>query len=187
MSKLTLNVFEPRYLEMIDRSVEEGIPLAIAPSYSQNLSNEVVQIDHESTPFVFQYCGHGSVQILGDTAKGTKLIMVEGVGKGKILDVHYQGSFNTVTIESVDQEAELDENNIFIFRRLKSLTKEMLAEKLGRQEEVEAIMSHLEEPQSLVAFYSDHLLQDFEKHLEVFKVNSLHEKLQLLGNYRVHH
>lgn len=187
MSKLTLNIFEPRYLEMIERSVSEGIPLAVAPSYPQVSGSSFVKIEHESTPYVYPYCGHGAVQLLGETTQGTKIIMVEGAGKARIVQVNFKGQFNEVVMESVAQESILDESNIFIYRRIRSLTRETLLEKLKREDEVQAIMAHLDDPQSLVAFYSDHILNDFEKRLRVFAANSLSEKLQLLGKFRVHH
>jgi len=187
MSKLTLNIFEKRYLEMIDKAVDEDIPLAIAPSYQRRDEAELVEIEHESTPYVYKFCGHGKVQILGSTPQGAKIIMIEGAGKGEIQEVSYAGSFNEVQILEVEQEASLSESSTFIYRRLKSLTAEKLLEHLGNKEDVAALMRHLKDPQSLVAFYCDHILQGFQNRLEVFKVDDLEEKLLLLGRFRVHH
>lgn len=187
MSKLTLNIFEPRYLEMIDKAVSEDIPLAISPSY-QNISREdVVRIDHESTPYVYRFCGHGRVQVLGVTPEGNKLIMIEGAGKGEITNVMSGGNYNEVLLEDVEQDYGLSESNTFVYRRLRKLTEESLLEHLGKKSEVSTIMSHLENPQSLIAFYCDHILKDFTKRLEVFNANSLEEKICLLGHYLVHH
>jgi ATP-dependent Lon protease len=187
MSKLTLNIFEPRYLEMIDKAVSEDIPLAISPSYEDISGEEVVRIEHESTPFVYKFCGHGRVQVLGVTPEGNKLIMIEGAGKGEITSVMSGGNYNEVLLQDVQQDHGLSESSTFVYRRLRRLTEENLLNHLGKKREVSTIMGHLEDPQSLVAFYCDHILKDFNKRLEVFNANTLEEKVLLLGRFLVHH
>ncbi len=171
---------------MIDKAVKDDIPLAISPSFEKGEDNAVA-IEHESTPFVYKYCGFGKVQILGTTPENTKLILVEGEGKALITNVSSAHSFNEVDLACVTQETELSESSTFIYRRIRDLTREKLSERLKNESEVTSLMGHIKDPQSLVSFYSDHILEDFEHRLEVFASNNLEEKIALLGRYRIFH
>lgn len=144
-------------------------------------------IPHEKFPYIYPDVGFGKVQILAETDKGTKVVVVSGEGKGKITTVHQDsGGFLTAEIKEVPLQNNLDSQMTFIYRRLRSITKEKVSELLKNEREVEVLMNNLLTPQELVAFYADHICRDFSVRVAVFEANDINEKLSIIGKSLVH-
>lgn len=183
--KITLNLFEPRYLKLLDDCLENNIPMAIGHALPESRES-FVEIPHEKFPFVFQEVGFGKVSVLAETEAKTKIIVVEGQGKGKISSIFPRdNSFISVDLEPCPFNGELEMDSLFLYRRLRDLTKEKVRPLVASDREVQVIMDNLKTPSQLVAFYTDHMLQDFETRLKIFLVNDVNEKIKILLNYLV--
>ncbi len=183
--KITLNIFEPRYLELLDDCLVNNTPMAIGHALPSE-EERFISIPHEKFPYVFQEVGFGKVTLLAETDAKTKIIIVEGQGKGTISRVIPSNSpYLTVDIDPLPFQNELDGMNTFLYRRLKELTREKVQPLVQNQREVSVIMENLKDPCELVAFYTDHLLKDFDTRLQIFKANDVNEKIEILSNYLV--
>lgn len=179
--KLTLNIFEPRYLELLEACERNGTPLAIAHAETHE-HKDFIKIPHNEFPFVFSEVGFGSVQTLSTTENGAKIIVVTGLGKGKITGVQEnEGGYLSVSLEDIPYERDLDVEMTFLYRRLKDITRERINDFLKNEREVSVLMDNLREPQELVAFYTDHILKDFKLKMVIFESNNINEKLKIIS------
>lgn len=190
--KITLNLFEPRYLNLLASCEKDGVPMAIGHAQAeQDLvereGEDFIKIPHEHFPYICSEVGFGKVHTLAETDKGTKVIVVSGDAKGRIKKVHQsEGGFLSVELEEVPLDHQLDDQMIFMYRRLRSITREKIRAILSNDREVEVLMQNLHTPEELVAFYTDHVCRDFSVRISVFKSNDINEKLHILLNSLVH-
>lgn len=185
--KLTLNIFEPRYLNLLESCEKDNILMAIAHASTVQDEKHPIIIPHEHFPYIHEQVGFGKVQVLAETDAGTKVIVISGSGKGKVKAVHKAaGGFLSVEIEEIKTANELDSLMTFMFRRLKMITEEKVRELLKNDREVQVLMNNLQRPEELVAFYSDHILKDPNIKLAVFHANDINEKLEIIGRSLLH-
>ncbi|MEC7276013.1 MAG: LON peptidase substrate-binding domain-containing protein [Bdellovibrionota bacterium] len=183
--KLTLNIFEPRYLALLEDCLKNDIPMALGHACSTPLEGGV-SIPHETYCEVFCEVGFGTPQVLTTTPQGSQVVVVNGEGKGKLCDLtEDERGFLKAELKEVSYQDQLESEQTFLYRRLKSITKEQVSELLKNDREAEILMSNLNTPNELVAFYSDHLMKSFDHKLSVFKQNDINEKIQLIGQYLV--
>lgn len=183
--KITLNIFEPRYLELLDDCLDNNIPMAIGHALPEG-QDSFVEIPHEKFPYVYQEVGFGKVSLLAETEAKTKIVIVEGQGKGIISSVYpRENSFTSVDLSPCPFVADLDTEVTFLYRRLRDLTREKVETLVDNDREVQVIMETLSTPSQLVAFYTDHLLKDFQKKMEIFIANDVNQKIKLLSTHLV--
>lgn len=182
--KITLNIFEPRYLNLISSCERDNVPMAIAHAQTHNDSEgkELLAIPHEKFPFIHPEVGFGRVQVLAQTDTGTKVVVVSGDHKGRVTQVHHgSGGFLSVEVEEVPLEQDLEQEMTFLYRRLRSITRDKIKELLKSDREVGVLMDNLQSPHELLAFYTDHVCRDFSVRMKVFEANNINEKLQIIG------
>ncbi len=185
--KLTLNIFEPRYLNLLKSCEKDGVYMAIGNASESPDGDHSLEIPHEKFPYLYPEVGFGKVQVLAATDAGTKVIVVTGKAKGKVKAVHpAAGGFLSVELEEIPHVSELDSSMEFMYRRLRMITKERVFDLLNSEREVGILMDNLKEPCELIAFYSDHLLKDPTTRMAVFKANNINEKLDLIGKSLLH-
>lgn len=185
--KITLNIFEPRYLKLLEDCMEKGFPMAIGHALSENGEN-CLRIPHEKYPYVYDEVGYGTVRVLAKTDANTKIVVIEGEGKAKIQSVcPFEAPFISVKLSPLEMKQDLDPMNTFLYRRMRGLTQDKLKEMVDNEREVHILMDQLQTPKELVAFYTDHLLRDFDTRMKVFSSNDINEKIQILGKAVTHH
>ena len=74
-----LNIFEPRYLEMVRDAVSTNTPIALGFIEDPTLVYQVKP--GEKVSFVRDVVGYGQPQIVEERSNGTLLIFLQGVGK----------------------------------------------------------------------------------------------------------
>ncbi len=179
--KITLNIFEPRYLQMVKDAMDKGLPLAIGHA-AKNEFDHSVAIPDSGYPFVCSDVGYGNIEVLGESAQGL-IIAVNSLGKGHIDHVDEQSEpYIKLNLSPINLNSELSEESAFLFRRIKALTCERLKEYLKTQAEVEIVMNQLQRsPDKLVAFYIDHILVDWDQKYELFQIDDINQRIQRLG------
>lgn len=162
--------------------------MAVAHAFKSNEAGlDLVKIPHDDLPFIYPQVGFGEVHIIGETEQNTFIIMVSGDGKGSVKEVYQKEGelFLTTELETVEQGDKLEQESQFLYRRLRDITRENVQNLLKSDAETDTLMDNLKNPAALIAFYTDHILENFEDKLRVFAENDLNRKLQLLGNYMV--
>jgi len=202
-SKLTLNIFEKRYLNLLDDCLKNKTPIALGHAYKgpQEISadtntdrshgyinndpnTKVTNIPHESLPWIYSEVGFGRVKVLVETPTKTKIVLVEGLGKGRISSqFQTKGNFITAELTPIDYKDQLHDDFIFLYRRLEELTRDQVKELVKDSREEKITMKSIANPTELVAFYADHLLKDFDLRLEIFSLNDINKKINLLSSF----
>lgn len=108
---LPLNVFEPRYLELVDHVLESGgylgIPL-LRPGYEE---------DYEGRPEIESVFGLGRLVSHQRLPDGRRFIRVEGLGRVRLLEeLEPQGSFRQLRVEALPESAPEDAHQLEVLK-----------------------------------------------------------------------
>ncbi len=178
--KITLNIFEPRYLQMVKDAMAGNLPMAIAHASKTEFADSL-NIPDQGYPFICPEVGYGKVEILGESPNGV-LIAVSSMGKAHVDKVEsFADPYIKLELTPVDLNNELDPQSEFLYRRIRALAKEKLMCFIKSSEEADAIMAQLQSPPKLLAFYIDHILQGWVKKYELFQIDDINEKIARLG------
>ena len=101
---LPLNIFEPRYKQMIEDSLEKNKFIGMAQPNLQNLQS--------SKPDIFNVGCVGIVQKHNKTSEGTYLVNLEGLVRFKVIkELKTEKLYRTFKVSYLDFSSDLEENN----------------------------------------------------------------------------
>ena len=181
--KLTLNIFEPRYLEMVQDCVLDDMYLAPAHALRSPGKN-YIEIEHNQYPYLFPLFGYGKTKIIHKTDEGNLVTVTSGVGKGIVHEVYQEDTpYLKALIEPVEENLSVGLHHDFFLRRLRQLTEERVEDLLENPLEVDVLLNELRSPAQLVSFFNDHLVELWPVKFELFKTLDINERIELLGHY----
>ena len=101
---LPLNIFEPRYKQMIEDSLEKNKFIGMAQPNLQNLQS--------SKPDIFNVGCVGIVQKHNKTPEGTYFVNLEGLVRFKVIkELKTEKLYRTFKVSYLDFSSDLEENN----------------------------------------------------------------------------
>lgn len=164
-----LNIFEPRYLKMVNESITQGIPIALC--FVPEESDEIRPV-----------AGFAIPQVIEHRPDGTMLVFMSGQGKVR-LDVGRISSREGLSVA----EGEIVKDNLNLDEKLKP--KYMaLGEALIRwvrvhipdQQQRELFIRGLVGPQEVIGAFAAYLILDYDLQYEMMEINSLNEQIAFL-------
>jgi len=178
--KVTLNIFEPRYLKMVKDALKDDVPMAIAHA-SKTHFKRCISIPDPGYPYICSDVGYGKIEVLAETPRGL-LIAVNSQGKAHVEYVNaIADPYIKLELNPINLNNQLSDDHSFLFRRIRALTRDKLEGHLKTQQEVDILMGQLTGPNKLLAFYIDHILQDWSQKFDLFQLDDINQKIQLLG------
>lgn len=174
-----LNIFEPRYLEMVKVAAEKKLPIAIG--FIEDASQVAPVKAGSLVPYVRPVAGYGYPQIVEERLNGTMLVFLQGVGKvvlGKVLDrgtpylvVEAEKLEEKVTVEPVNQSA-LD-------HLLKILTR-WIHTHIPDLQQRDIFMKSLQGPEEIVGAFASYLIRDYDLQQMALEFNDINDKVAFL-------
>jgi Lon protease-like protein len=174
-----LNVFEPRYLEMIKSAVDKKTPIAVG--FIENAAEVIPVKPGEEVSYIRPIAGYGFAQIVEERLNGTLLVFLQGAGKvrlGKVLD---KGTpYMVLNAEKIEEVTTvLPENSAAQERLLKILTRWIYTHipDAGQQE---IFMRSLSGPEEIVGAFASYLVRDYDLQQMALELPDVNEKIQFL-------
>ncbi|CBW27491.1 putative protease [Halobacteriovorax marinus SJ] len=177
-----LNIFEPRYLEMVKDSIEKNIPIALAFAHSEDsLASESTAIVHEHHSYVRKTVCMGVPEIVQECSDGTMVILLTGTLRGTIMEVLDEGTpYLVCEFTPKASVQELKAENILLLRRLKT----KLEKWVGKMVKLECQKDHLKpcltQPERVVGLYIELLVESPETKQLLLEMDDINEKIQYL-------
>jgi Lon protease-like protein len=181
-----LNIFEPRYVDMIHRAIEERIPVALCYGLPEE-EEGTIKIDHESLPFVKNIAGCGIPTLLQQNPNGPEmLIVLEPMFKVEIAHlVQSEAPFNVALArEIVEFETVFPEN----FIQLKQLELEF--RNWGKtyftdNRQFEEVIGSLSDPVLLVAAICEFIIENPGLKQAILELDDINDKVKILTEWVV--
>lgn len=164
-----LNIFEPKYIEMVQKSVEQKIPIVLA--YIPENGDTYRKI-----------AGFGVPQIVDRRADQTMLIFVPGQGKVRILsevDQHNQ-PYIVAECEVVHEIEDLDESLKPKYMALSKLLVSWVQKHIPDPQQREFFIKSLIGPREVIGACAAYLIKDYDLQYEVMEQYSVSAQLQFI-------
>lgn len=174
-----LNIFEPRYLEMVKTAAEKNLPIAIG--FIEDASRVGPTKAGDEVSYVRRIAGYGYVQIVEERLNGTLLVFLQGVGKlrlGKVLD---RGTPYLVveTQEISESTIVLPESKSQLDHLLKVLTR-WIHTHIPDASQQEVFMKSLVGPEEVVGAFSSYLVRDYDLQQMALEFDDINDKISFL-------
>jgi uncharacterized protein len=164
-----LNIFEPRYVEMVNKSIQQGVPIAIC--FVPEGSTEIRPV-----------AGYAIPQVIERRPDGTMLVFMAGQGKTQL----NLGSIKTEDMVSsmqgtiVTEERVLDESLKAKYLALSEVLVRWVHSYVADALQREIFLKSLIGPQEVVGAFSAYLIYDYDLQYEMMEISSLNEQIKFL-------
>ena len=165
-----LNIFEPRYLQMIEDSLESKTPIALA--YVPENGDTYRSIS-----------GFGHPQIIDQRPNNTVLIFLPGLGKIRILSESNESSgkpYIVADCEIVNEDLSLDDNLKPKYMTLSRLLVQWVQKHIPDAEQREIFIRSLKGPQEIIGAFAAYLIRDYDLQYEMMEIFSLNDQINYL-------
>ncbi|MCM2352807.1 MAG: LON peptidase substrate-binding domain-containing protein [Pseudobdellovibrio sp.] len=164
-----LNIFEPRYLQMVEDSLETKTPIALA--YVPENGDTYRSIS-----------GFGLPQVIDQRPNDTLLIFLPGQGKIRILqeDTSDTKPYIIAECEIVTEDLALDETLKAKYMTLSKLLVQWVQKHIPDPEQREIFIRSLKGPQEIVSAFAAYLIRDYDLQYEMMEIFNINDQIRYL-------
>jgi ATP-dependent Lon protease len=174
-----LNIFEPRYLEMVKMAADNKTPVALGFIEDASLVGPVKV--GELVPYVRPVAGFGYVQIVEERLNGTVLIFLQGAGKVRLGPVLERNTpYMVVEAEEISEEKTVQPENQAGLDHLLKILVRWINTHIPDTQQQESFMRSLSGPEEIVGAFSSYLVRDYDLQQVSLEFNDINEKIHFL-------
>lgn len=164
-----LNIFEPRYLQMVEDSLETKTPIALA--YVPENGDTYRSI-----------AGFGLPQVIDQRPNDTLLIFLPGQGKIRILqeDTSDTKPYLIAECEIVVENLEVDETLKPKYMTLSKLLVQWVQKHIPDAEQRDIFIRSLKGPQEIVSAFAAYLIRDYDLQYEMMEIFNINDQIRYL-------
>lgn len=177
-----LNIFEPRYIKMIDDAVQSNSLIALAFSDYYRLHG--YSLDNDSHLQIRRVAGVGRPTILERRNDDTMLIVLEGRGKVKLGGPIYSPEPYLIHRgEWIDENTELEQENVFRLNRFHKEFVNWLYSNVDDRQRLDLFLNQIEEPEEKINYVCSLMIHDAEAQQKLLELNDINDRLEMLSQY----
>ncbi len=181
-----LNIFEPRYVDMIHRAIEEQIPVALCHALGEE-EEGTIRVEHESLPFVKRIAGCGVPSLLQQNPSGPEmLIVLEPMFKISIVHLAQSATNYNIAVgqEIIEFETVLPENLITL-RQLELEFRNWGKTYFTDHNQFEEVIGSLADPVLLVAAICEFVVDNPGLKQAILELDDINDKVKILSEWVV--
>lgn len=179
-----LNIFEPRYVKMVEESLENGRPIALCQGMlsTQTSKHGVLPIEHDHYQGVDRLSGAGIPILLKRLEDQTMLILLTGEYSVEIEEIiPSEGPFLLANATIREENRKLDAHYEFMYQRMRSMLMQKLDRLVSHASERERIRSELHSPTRLIAYYCELMMPKKCVKEKILELTDVNEKIAYLA------
>jgi len=169
-----LNIFEPRYLQMVEDSLNTNTPIALA--YVPENGDTYRSI-----------AGFGLPQVIDQRPNDNLLVFLAGQAKVRILSEDQSEPslpYIVAECEIVIEDFSLDQSLDTKYITLTNLLIQWVQKHIPDQEQREIFIRSLKGPQETVSAFAAYLIRDYDLQYEMMEIFSINDQIRYL--YRLY-
>ena len=175
-----LNIFEPRYIEMIHTSIDTNTPIALGFIETPTTVHPVVS--GHPVNFVRKIAGFGRAQIIETRANGTLLVFINGEGKCRLgVAKNDHRSFITCEAEVIPEQIVVEASLVSQVSMLNKILARWITMHIPDPVQRDFFLEHLKGPEEVVGAFASYLVKDHDLQQMVLEFDTLKEKIEFLG------
>jgi uncharacterized protein len=164
-----LNIFESRYLEMIDDAIQTNTPIVIGYTPENGDTYRTVG-------------GYGHPQIIDRRSNGTLLVFVTGQGKVIIEDEKPDPEKPYLIVETkiIQENLEISDFLKPKYMTLSTVLAKWVQKNIPEQKQREIFIQSLKSPQEVIGAFAAYLIRDYDLQYEMMEIYSSNEQIEYL-------
>lgn len=164
-----LNIFESRYIEMVNKSVEEGIPIAMC---------FVPEGSHEIRPIA----GYAIPQIVERRLDGTLLVFMACKGRASLdlNSIQTDGLISSMKGKPLVEEHQIEDSLRPQYLLLSEVLVRWLVRHVTDVEQRDLFINNLTGPKEVVGAFAAYLIYDYDLQYEVIEIPLLNDQIKFL-------
>ncbi len=174
-----LNIFEPRYLQMMEDAVQKNIPVALAYVEDPNAIPHI--IPGQKPTFVREIAGYGHPQIVERRANGTIMVFLRGEGKIRLQSVVAPPSPYVICEgEALVESEEVFSENRPALKAMFQLLVNWIRVHIPDPEQQDFFMKNIIHPVEVVGAFATYLIRDYDMQQMVFEFTDINQKIDFI-------
>lgn len=174
-----LNIFEPRYLQMMRDSVASGQPVALG--FIENIENVKPHKTGENLSYVREIAGIGRPTIVQERLNGTLLVFMHAEGKVKLGPlVSTETPYLIVSAETVKENDELHGSSAHFVKILNQILARWIHNHIPDPEQRKFFLDSVTGPLEIVGAFASYLVRDYDLQQMILEMNDINEKIKVL-------
>lgn len=174
-----LNIFEPRYLQMVRDSIAKGTPIALG--FIENIESVKPHKTGEQLSYVRHIAGYGHPTIVQERLNGTLLIFIQAEGKVRLGGLKSSDTpYLIVDAEVVPEDMNLTDEAKTHVQVLNQILARWIQNHIPDQEQKNLFLSSLRGPQEIVGAFAAYLVKDYDIQQMVLELDNINDKIKVL-------
>ncbi|MEQ1723450.1 MAG: LON peptidase substrate-binding domain-containing protein [Pseudobdellovibrio sp.] len=164
-----LNIFEPRYVEMVNQSIQLGIPIALC--FVPEGSFEIRPIAGFAVP-----------QVIERRADGTMLVFMAGQGKAQLnlSTIKTEDLVSSMEGTVVREDKVLDDSLRAKYVALSEVLVRWVSSHISDPLQRDTFIKSLNGPEAVIGAFSAYLIYDYDLQYEMMEIISVNEQIKFL-------
>lgn len=170
MTTKPLNIFEPRYLQMVEDSFLSQTPIALA--YVPENGDTYRSI-----------AGFGYPQVIDQRSNESLLIFLPGQGKIKIINEEKSDSSRLYIVaecELINETLQMDDALQAKYSTLSKLLIQWVNKHIPEPQQREIFIRSLKGPQETVSAFAAYLVRDYDLQYEMMEIFNINDQIRYL-------
>lgn len=174
-----LNIFEARYLKMVEDSLKTQTPIALG-FVDDPLKIRGLKVG-EPVDYVQSVCGYGHPQVIEERENGSRLVFLYGMGKLKIHSLKKDSEpYLVCEAEVIKEETVIGDFRMAQLRKLHQMLNRWIERNIIDPAQREIFTRSISQPLEIIGASASYLIRDHDIQQEVLEKNSLEEKIELI-------
>lgn len=164
-----LHIFEPRYIEMVNQSIQNGIPIALC-------------FVPEGTSEIRPVAGYAIPQVIEQRVDQTMLVFMAGQGKVKLdlNTIQTQDMVSSMSGVVLKQDFVLNEKLKAKYVTLTEVLVRWITSHIQDSIQRDTFINNLIGPQEVVGAFAAYLIYDYDLQYEVMEITNLADQIDFL-------
>jgi len=174
-----LNIFEPRYLQMVRDSVATRKPIALG--FIENVESVKPHKPGETLSYVREIAGFGHPTIVQERLNGTLLIFIQAEGKMKLGQLKASDTpYLVVEGQVIPEQILPSEEGSRQVGTLNQILARWIHHHIPDPEQKSIFLSSLKGPQEIVGAFATYLVKDYDIQQMLLEMNDINDKIRIL-------
>lgn len=171
-----LNIFEPRYIEMVEDALAGNRLLALA--FTDPARGEAREQGMMS--YVRSIAGYGSLRLFERRPDGTMIVLLDVIGKVQLKDVvPSKKPYIIARASKIEEVTKLDQAHVFLLNRVMKKFRAQIDEHMTDERERDEFWSRLKTPEEKLNAYCSMVVEDPEQRQRLLETDGVNERLSL--------
>lgn len=174
-----LNIFEPRYLRMVQDSISEKIPIAVG--FIEQPQGPYDAFKGQKLSYLRQVVGYGMPEVLEQRMDGSLMILLPGEGKAMLGEVADDSKpYIIVEATPIIEGQELAEENALSYLNLQKQLVRWIGEHVVDQSTREQFVQALKGPVEVVGAAVSFLVRDPDLQQMILETDDINDKIHII-------